>query len=33
MYLQENEKEQEIHKQTIRIYCQDIGMKFGMEKL
>ena len=25
-----NEKELEIH--TIRIYCQDIGMKFGIEK-
>ena len=28
----ENEKELETLTQTIRIYCQDLGMRFGIEK-
>ena len=31
-YLQKNEKEQEILIHAIRIYSQDIGMGFGIEK-
>ena len=31
-YLQKNEKELETLKQAVRIYSQDIGMKFGIEK-
>ena len=31
-YLQKNEKEQETLIQAVRIYSQDIGMKFGAEK-
>ena len=27
-----NEKELEILRQAVRIYCQGIGMKFGIEK-
>ena len=27
-----NEKELETLMQTVRIYCQDIGMEFGIEK-
>ena len=30
--MQQNEKEPETLTQTIRIYSQDIGMEFGIEK-
>ena len=31
-YLQKNEKELETLIHAVRIYCQDIGMEFGLEK-
>ena len=32
-YLQKNEKELETLLQTKRMYCQDIGMEFAIEKI